>query len=92
MFCALRIEVNDEFPSGVVALRAYYLILLIICLPKSQKSSLMFRLSRTSVSKNHLMTVTSWQSEKVRKLTYTFKIVVRFCLPELLFPYQLVRL
>lgn len=44
----------------------------------------MLRLSRTSVSKNHLMTVTSWQSEKARKLTHTFVIAVIVCLPELL--------
>lgn len=44
----------------------------------------MLRLSRISVSKNHLMAVTSRQAEKARKLTHTFVIAVIFCLPELL--------
>lgn len=30
------------------------------------------------------MTVTSWQSEKARRMTHTFVIAVIFCLPELL--------
>lgn len=47
------------------------------------KNSAILRLSRTSASKNHLMTFTSWQSEKARKLTRTFVIAVIFCLPEL---------